>query len=87
MRTCSLGLILISWHGFGFAKRTDYTVLRARFEDRLGIPAKRGVPMVLIGTNGKAPEAEIKLAYFRPQGLPIMPLSDLHLRRIIHLNL
>ena len=51
-RTCSRGLILIFWHGFGFAKRTDYAVLRARFGDRLGIPAVRGVPMVLIGTNG-----------------------------------
>jgi len=32
--------------------------------------------MVPIGTNGKAPEDESKLAHFRPQGLPIEPLSD-----------
>jgi len=29
-----------------------------------------------IGTNGKAPEAENKPAYFQPQGLPIKPLSN-----------
>ena len=29
-----------------------------------------------IGTNGKAPEEENKLAYFPPRGLPIEPLSD-----------
>jgi hypothetical protein len=44
--------------------------------DRLSNPAKRGVPMEAIGTNGKAPEDETKLAYFRPQGLPIELLSD-----------
>ena len=32
--------------------------------------------MVPIGTNGKAPEDERKLAHFRPQGLSIEPLSD-----------
>jgi len=32
--------------------------------------------MVPIGTNGKAPEDESKLAHFRPQALPIEPLSD-----------
>jgi len=32
--------------------------------------------MESIGTNGKAPEDENKLAYFRPQGLPIELLSD-----------
>jgi hypothetical protein len=34
-----------------------------------------------------APEAESKLVYFRPQGLPILSLSDLHLVRMLHLNL
>ena len=29
-----------------------------------------------IGTNGKAPEDETKLAYFRPQGFPIELSSD-----------
>jgi hypothetical protein len=49
----------------------------ARFADRLGIPAERGVPMDIIGTNGKAPEDVDKLAYIRPQGLHIQPISDL----------
>ena len=50
--------------------------------DRLSNPAVRGVPMCLIGTNGKAPEDENKLAYFRPQGLPIELLSDLRIDSI-----
>jgi hypothetical protein len=49
----------------------------ARFADHLGIPAERGVPMDIIGTNGKAPEDEYKPAYLRPQGLHIQPISDL----------
>jgi len=69
-------------HGFSSAEHTDHTALRAHFRDRLGIPAERGVPMDLIGTNGKAPEGENKLAHSRPQGLSIEPLSDLHIRRM-----
>ena len=43
--------------------------------------------MESIGTNGKAPEDENELAYFRPQGLPIELLRDLNTMRISHLNL
>jgi len=43
--------------------------------------------MELIGTNGRAPEGENELAYFRPQGLPIEPLSDLEILRLSHLKL
>jgi hypothetical protein len=42
--------------------------------------------MDLIGTNGKAPEGENELAYFRSQGLPIKLLSDLHIVRVSHTN-
>ena len=73
-------------HGFSYAERTDDTALRAHPRDRLGLPAERGVPMDLIGTNGKAPEGENKLAHFRPQGLSIEPPSDRHIMRKFHLN-
>jgi hypothetical protein len=74
-------------HGFSFAEHTDYTALRAHFSDRLGTPAERGVPMDLIGTDGKAPECENQLAHFRTRGLSIEPLSDLHILRLFELNL
>ena len=60
-------------HGFSSTEHTDYTALRAHFRDLLGLPAERGVPMDLIGTDGKAPECENKLAHFRTQGLSIEP--------------
>jgi len=40
-----------------------------------------------IGTDGKAPEDESKLACFHPRGLSIEPLSDLHILRLFDLNL
>jgi len=57
------------------------------YDDRFGLPAERGVPMDPIGTNGKAPDGEKKLAHFRPQGLSIEPLSDLHILRLFDLKL
>ena len=57
------------------------------FQKSLRDPRKAGCPDAYIGTNGKAPEEENKLAYFLPQGLPITTLNDFDLMRMVHLDL